>query len=184
MNTQPWFIVLPKSLGTTAIPLLGRIAFLAFLVLSCLSPARAQVSGSITGIVTDASGAPVPATVVETKNLETGSIRTATTDDAGRYLVLSLPVGEYEVTASKSGFQDAIHSGIQLVVNQEANIALRLQVTAVKSEVTVRGDAPMVSTTTLDISGLVGERAVKELPLNGRSDHQHLHDVAPGAVRP
>src|ERR1700693_3254207 len=161
---------------------LQRLTFRTlFLVLSCLPSARAQMSASIKGIVTDPSGAPVPSAAVKTKNLENGAIRTGSTDVAGRYLVPSLPVGEYEVRVTKSGFQDAIRGGIHLVVNQEATVDLRLQIGAVKSEVTITGDAPMVSTTTRDISGLVAEQQVKELPLNGRS-YDLLLPLNPGIV--
>jgi len=151
------------------------------MVLSCLASVRAQISASIKGIVTDSSGAPVPSATVKTKNLETGAIRSGITDDLGRYLVLALPVGEYQVRVAKPGFQDAIRSGIHLVVGQEANVDLRLQVGAVNSEIMVTGDAPVVSTTTSDISGLVGEQAVKELPLNGRS-YDLLLPLNPGIV--
>jgi hypothetical protein len=140
-----------------------------FMVLSCLPSVRAQISASIKGIATDPSGAPLPSAVVKTKNLETGASRSGITDDAGRYLVLALPIGEYEVRVTKPGFQEAIRSGIHLVVGEEAIVDLRLQVGAVNSEITVTGDAPVVSTTTSDISGFVGEQAVQELPLNGRS---------------
>jgi hypothetical protein len=99
----------------------------------------------------------VPSAVVRVKNLETGATRNSATDDAGRYLVLSLPVGEYELRATKPGFQDAIRSGIHLVVGQEASIDLRLQVGVEISQITVTADASIVSTTTRDISGLVGE---------------------------
>jgi hypothetical protein len=143
--------------------------------------AHAQVSASITGIVTDPSGAPVPLATVKAKNLETGAVRNSITADSGRYLVLSLPVGEYEVLASKSGFQDALRSGIRLVVGQEASVDLKLQVTAVTAEVRVNGDAPIVSTTTKDISGLVGEQQMKDLPLNGRS-YDLLLPLNPGVV--
>src|SRR6266436_2839458 len=152
-----------------------------FMVLSCLASVRAQISASIKGIVTDSSGAPVPSATVKTKNLETGAIRSGITDDLGRYLVLALPVGEYQVRVAKPGFQDAVRSGIHLVVGQEANVDLRLQVGAVNSEIMVTGDAPVVSTTTSDISGLVGEQAVKELPLNGRS-YDLLLPLNPGIV--
>ena len=147
-----------------------RYVLLALLTLTLRLPAaQAQVSASIRGIVTDASGAPVAQVAVRTKNLETDAVRTTTTDDAGRYLVLALPVGKYEVRISKSGFQDAVQSGIHLVVGEEAKVDLQLQLPTVKSEVNVTGDAPIVSVTTRDISGLVGELAVKDLPLNGRS---------------
>jgi hypothetical protein len=162
-----------------------RLFMLAFLVLPllvlCSPHAQAQTSASIKGIVLDPSGAPVPGASVKAKNLETSSTRTTTTDELGRYLLLALPVGEYELRVSKSGFRDAIHTGIYLVVGQEANVDLRLQVSSVTSEVSVHGDAPMVSTTTSDISGLVGEQAVKDLPLNGRS-YDLLLPLNPGIV--
>lgn len=161
---------------------LGNFLFSTALLMTALVlPAHAQVSASITGIVTDPSGAPVPSASVQTKNLETGAIRDGSTDDAGRYLVLSLPVGEYEVRVSKSGFQEAIRSGIRLVVGHEASVNLKLQVTAVKAEVQVNDDAPIVSTTTKDISGFVGEQQVKDLPLNGRS-YDLLLPLNPGIV--
>src|SRR5258708_4134575 len=152
-----------------------------FLLLVCLTPTRAQVSASIKGIVTDPPGAPVPSASIPAKSAEPRAIRTAITDDAGRFLVLSLPVGEYEVRAAKPGFQDAVRGGLHLTVGQEASVDLRLQVSGVQSEVTVTGDAPMVSTTTRDISGLVGEQAVKDLPLNGRS-YDLLLPLNPGIV--
>src|SRR5579862_764085 len=129
----------------------------------------AQVSASIKGTVTDPTGATVPSSAVTAKNLETGSARRAVTDESGRFILLLLPVGEYEVRAAKPGFQDAVRSGIRLAVGQEATVDLTLPVSAAKSDVLVSGDAPVVSTTTTDISGLVGERQVKDLPLNGRS---------------
>jgi hypothetical protein len=152
-----------------------------FITLSCWPSAHAQTSASIKGIVTDPSGAPVPSATVKTMNRETGAVRTILSDAAGRYLVVSLPVGEYEVRVTKSGFQDAIRSGLHLVVGEEASVDLRLQVGDVKSEITVTGDAPIISTTTTDISGLVGEVAIKELPLNGRS-YDLLLPLNPGIV--
>jgi hypothetical protein len=151
------------------------------LLLACLPSAGAEVSASIKGMVTDPSGAPVPSAAVKTKNLETGAIRSSVTDDAGRYLVLSLPVGEYEIRVSKGGFQEAIRSGIHLLVGGEANVDLQLQVGVEISQITVRADAPIVSATTRDISGLVGEQAVRELPLNGRS-YDLLLPLNPGIV--
>ncbi len=152
-----------------------------FMMLSCLPPARAQVSASVKGIATDASGAPVFAATVTAKNTETGAERTTITDDAGWYQFVWLPVGQYELAVAKPGFQEAIHGGIRLVVGQEASVDLKLQVSAVKAEVRVTGDAPIVNTSTKDISGLVGEQQVKDLPLNGRS-YDLLLPLNPGVV--
>lgn len=162
-------------------PALSALALFIFVLASCSLSARAQVSASITGNVTDPSNAPVPAATVTAKNTETGAERSSVTDDAGRYQIVSLPVGQYEVKVAKSGFQEAIRSGIRLVIGQEAAVDLQLQVSAVRAEVRVTGDAPIVSTTTRDISGLVGEQQVKDLPLNGRS-YDLLLPLNPGIV--
>jgi Carboxypeptidase regulatory-like domain len=151
------------------------------LILLCLPSARAQVSASISGVVSDPSSAAVPSATVITRNLETEVVRTTTTDEAGRYLVVALPVGVYEVKVSKSGFQDSTRSGIQLNVGQEASIDVRLAVSAVKAAISVSVDAPVLNTSTSDISGLVGAKEIKQLPLNGRS-YDLLLPLNPGIV--
>ena len=130
---------------------------------------RAQVPASIAGVISDTSGARVPAATVTIRNLETGAIRNSVTDDAGRYQLLALPVGEYELRVSKVGFQEQVRTGIHLAVGQAASADFTLRLGGVKQQVTVEEEAPIVNTTTRDISGLVGERQVKEQPLNGRS---------------
>ena len=151
------------------------------LALAIASPIRGQGAAGISGIVSDPSGAPISSANVTTKNLETGAIRNTTTNGTGRYLVLSLPVGQYEVRVAKPGFKEAVRSGIQLAIGQEARIDLSLQVGAVETQVIVTSDASLVSTTPSDISGLVGERQIKELPLNGRS-YDLLLPLNPGIV--
>jgi len=129
----------------------------------------------------DPSGAVVPAAAVTAKTTETGSVRTTVTDDAGRYQALSLPVGEYEVRVAKQGFQEEIRSGIHLAVGQEASVDLVLRLGPIAEQVKVIAEAPMVTTTSADISGLVGEQQVKDLPLNGRS-YDELMTLNPGVV--
>jgi len=72
------------------------------------------------------------------------------------------------VTVAKDGFQTTVRGGIHLVVGQAATLDFTLQVGAVAERVTVTGDLSSVSAMTTDISGLVGEQQVKNLPLNGR----------------
>jgi hypothetical protein len=159
-----------------------RCATLAFLWLLATLPAHAQISASIKGVVTDPSGAPVDGAQVTGTNTETAATRSVTTDGNGRYQLVSLAVGQYEVTASRDGFQDALRSGIRLAVGQEASVDFRLNVSTVKARVEVTEDAPMLSAaTTRDISGLVNEQQVKDLPLNGRS-YDLLLPLNPGIV--
>jgi len=115
------------------------------------------------------------------KDTETGILRTTTTEADGTYLLIALPVGVYELTASKSGFQDSARDGIQLNVNQEVTVDIKLPVGSLKEAVNVSGDAPIVNTTTADVSGLVDARQIKQLPLNGRS-YDLLLTLNPGIV--
>src|SRR5579883_3116207 len=130
------------------------------------------VGSSLSGTVKDASGAGVPAAAVTVKNVETGAERKLVTDESGRYSAPSISVGKYEVTASKEGFSSQTKSGIDLVVGQSITVDLLLPVGQVREVVTVEENATGVNLSTQPISGLVSERQVKELPLNGRSYDQ------------
>src|ERR1051326_3947261 len=141
----------------------------------------AQVTATVSGKVEDSTGAAIPGASVTVTSLETGAARTVTTGETGTYRVLSLPVGRYEVKAELIGFKIALQTGITLVVGEEAVVNLKLEVGATQEEVTVTGEAPIVNTTTASVSGLVGEREVKDLPLNGRS-FDNLITLNPGAV--
>ena len=143
--------------------------------------AGAQVSAALTGIVTDASGAAIPAANVTATSIETAAVRTTRTDSIGRYQLLELAVGRYQVTVSKDGFQTTVRDGIRLAVGQTAILDLALQVGAVQEQVTVTGDLSPVSTGTTDASGEVAEDQIKNLPLNGRS-YDLLTLLNPGVV--
>ena len=151
------------------------------LALTVTSAARAQVSGAISGTAADSSGAVLPGVNVAVQSLETGAIRAAVSDGMGRYSVLSLPVGRYEVRAQKAGFRTEVRTGITLDVGQEATVDLVLQLGEIREQVTVTGEAPLVSATPTATAGLVGERQVKDLPLNGRS-YDELLTLNPGVV--
>jgi Carboxypeptidase regulatory-like domain/TonB-dependent Receptor Plug Domain len=144
-------------------------------------PVVAQVSAAISGRVTDQTGAAVSGATVTAKDTDMGISRVTVTDAAGRYELPALPLGPYEVEAAKSGFAGAIRSGILLVVGQDATADLTLKVGSVSEQVKVIADAPIVNATTQDISGLVGEKEVKDLPLNGRS-YDLLLTINPGVV--
>ena len=147
----------------------------------CSLAAEAQVSASLSGRVTDQTGAVVSGATVTAENLDTGLSRTAVTDQAGRYELVALPVGQYDVRAKKAGFAERVRTGLSLVVGQDATVDLSLPVGNANEQVKVVADAPIVNATTQDISGLVGEKEVKELPLNGRS-YDLLVTLNPGIV--
>jgi len=153
------------------------------LALSAILAAQivAQGESSIEGAVTDSSGGGIPGVSVQIKNLETGAERLLTTDDSGRFSAAALSVGQYEVRAEKSGFRAEIKNGISLVVGQRLSVDLILQIGDVRQVVEVPSVPTVVAVTTDDSSGLVGERQVKELPLNGRS-YDQLITLNPGVI--
>jgi hypothetical protein len=144
-------------------------------------PARGQADASISGMVRDASGAGIDAAIVVIKNIETGSEREIQTDSSGRFHAPSLVVGSYELVVDKPGFRSERRSGVLLVVGQHEELALTLQVGDIKQTVEVNANPDQLSATTEDTSGLVGERQVKELPLNGRS-YDQLLTLNPGTI--
>src|SRR5256886_1224628 len=157
-------------------------AVFAFALSAILAaPVFAQGESSVEGAVTDSSGGGIPGVSVQIKNLETGAERLLTTDDSGRFSAAALSVGQYEVRAEKSGFRAEIKNGISLVVGQRLFVNLTLRIGEVQEAVVVQGEIPPVSVTTQDISGLVGERQVKDLPLNWRS-YDQLLTLNPGVV--
>jgi hypothetical protein len=143
--------------------------------------AWAQNSASIVGQVLDPSEAVVAGAAVTAKDTETGLTRSAATDDTGHYHLLALPVGLYELRVNKSGFSETVRAGIGLVVGQQAEVNIALRLAGTSQQITVSEDAPLVNVTSADISGLVNDRQVKDLPLNGRS-YDELLMLNPGVV--
>ncbi len=144
-------------------------------------PARAQADASISGTVRDVSGAGIDAAIVVISNIETGSEREIQTDSSGHFHAVSLVVGRYELVVDKPGFRSERRSGVVLVIGQHEELALTLQVGDIKQTVEVNANPDQLSATTEDTSGLVGERQVKELPLNGRS-YDQLLTLNPGTI--
>lgn len=161
----------------------GLVCLLAMVLLAfALAPsAGAQDLASISGTVVDPQNAVVTGAAVDVKNADTGATRSTTTDGVGRFRVASIPVGNYEVDVRKGGFEESVQSGIHVVVGQDANASVALRLGSVSETATVVSDAPTVSVESADVSGLVGEQQVKDLPLNGRS-YDLLVPLNPGVV--
>jgi outer membrane receptor protein involved in Fe transport len=155
---------------------LGRVVVIVLIGLgSCLVAAsgRAQTVGaSLQGIVTDSSGAALPNADVVVIGVATGAVWELKTDSTGHYRVPVLPPGEYEVHVSQTGFQPLARRGIHLVVGQNAVLDVALEVGRIAEEMTVSGTAPFINTTSGSVSGLVGDKEIRDLPLNGRSFQQ------------
>src|ERR1700748_2048027 len=153
----------------------------AALVLTA-APVYAQVvGGSIGGTITDASGAAIPGATVVIRNQETGSQRQLITNGEGLYSAPSIPIGRYSVSATRDAFATQQRDGIVVTVGQSVRVNVALSASAVSQNVEVTDKPAPVDLTTQQTSGLVDERQVKNLPLNGRS-YDQLITLNPATV--
>lgn len=159
-----------------------RSATVVALFLLCVATAFGQeIGGTISGTVTDPSGAAVASANIAVRNLGTGEDRKTTTDADGSYRVPSLPPGNYQVRIEATGFRTEVRAGISLAVAQHAAIDVQLVVGAQTQTVEVTEAAPLIEATSSALSGLVDERQMRDLPLNGR-DFFQLTMLQPGVV--
>ena len=151
-------------------------------LLACFAASlQAQVSGVISGTITDPSGAVVSGASVTIVNLDQGAVRTAVSNGQGWYEAGPLPAGAYEIRALKQGFAETVRTGVRLAVGQEATVDLRLSLGESNQQVTVNADAPLLGSGAARVSGLVGDKEIRDLPLNGRS-YDELLTLNPGVV--
>ena len=110
------------------------------LLIVCSQPLSAQVdTGTITGIVSDSSGAVLPAATVVLKNEGTGEVRNGATNEHGEFVFTPVQVGKYELSVSASGFQTKVPSGLELQVQQRLNVLIPLTVGTSTEKVVVTG---------------------------------------------
>jgi hypothetical protein len=160
-------------------------AALAALAAVALVPAaaRAQAVGSITGVITDQSGAVIPGVTVEATNAGTGLVRTIATDSDGRFDLPQLQPGRYNVRASLSGFRTVERQAVQVSVDDTTRVDFKMSVGGVEENVTVSGEAPLVETSHATMGITIDQQKVVELPLNGRNFTQ-LGTLIPGVLAP
>src|SRR5262245_40404795 len=144
-------------------------------------PLAAQaIGGSLQGVVTDASGAAVPAARVVVLNTGTGAARELATDEGGRYSVPLLPPGEYQIKVTARGFSQVTRR-TQLDIGQTISVDVALEVGAVETTIDVTAETPRINLANGSVSGLVDDRQIRDLPLNGRS-FQQLALLQPGVT--
>src|ERR1041385_5226987 len=144
--------------------------------------AYAQVSGAtLSGTVTDATGAVIPGVTISIKNRATGIARTVTSDEAGLYSAPNLQAGNYDITATQAGFSTVMQSNIELTVGaqQQLNISMKVGQSAELIEVTEA--APLVQLASSTLSAEIDSKQILDIPLNGR-DWASLATLSPGVT--
>jgi len=160
-----------------------RTALLPMLVALVTSgwQAFAQTSAGLKGVVTDSSGAVVPAAEIVVTNLDNGARRQAVTNDTGDYDIPLLPPGRYKIVGRKPGFKQATREDLRLELNQIAQIDFTLTAGEVSETVEVQASAPLLESNTSSVGHVIETKAVSDLPLNGRNFAQ-LAILGPGVT--
>ncbi len=159
---------------------------LLLLILSALPVAAQTLYGSLTGTVTDASGAAVPAAKVEALNTNTGNTKTTQTDERGGYLMSDLQPGVYKITISAPAFASRVFSGTTVTPNAVLRMDVTVSVTQVNESITVGANSVMLQSDRADVNNQLRAEQITELPLinsQGRN-FQVLYKILPGFTPP
>ena len=148
----------------------GFFLFVCVIMLCGVLTAVAQfTTASLAGVVTDSSGAVIPAAKLTLTNQQTGLSHSLLSDVQGHYLFTGLPVGHYQLVVEKIGFTAYKQTGIELTVNQSATQNVSLQIGKVTEEVTVGANVELINTREATVGQLIDERRIVDLPLDGRN---------------
>lgn len=142
----------------------------ALLAVSAAVPSYAQTAatGTISGTVTDASGAVVPKAAITVINTDTGASRTLNSNDQGQFNSTFLQPGHYEVIATGSGFGKVDRKNLNLTVGQVLSVDVALPAASATAEVTVTDASPLIDTEKVQVSQTISQQMVSNLPVNGR----------------
>jgi hypothetical protein len=157
-------------------------ALIVFLFCAVVGSAQ-ENTATITGQVQDSSGASVAGATVTARNVQTGFDRSVTTNDSGNYTLPLLPIGTYDVTTEKTGFEKTVKTGVLLQVDQHARLDMVLHVGAITNTIQVTAEVPLTQTDSSSTGAVIDNRKVIELPLNGRQFYS-LALLVPGVAPP
>ena len=146
-----------------------KLQFLFLLLAATLLAVFGQTFGEISGLVTDASGAAVPAARITVTNTQTNLTRTGESNEAGNYSFPALPPGTYSIRVERDGFQAEFRPSVLLQVQQTARLDFRLNVGSVTEVAQVTSDAPLLNTENATVGTVIENRRIVDLPLNGRN---------------
>ena len=158
-----------------------RACLVLLLWLVSVTSISAQTTSTITGEVRDTNSALLVGVRISAKHLDTGVTRTTISEAQGRFVFPGLPVGVYELRAEQQWFETVVRRNVQLTVNDTVDIHLVMKVSGLTASVTVISPEAAVNTTSAELSYLVGERLIRDLPLNGRN-YTDLALLQPGVI--
>jgi hypothetical protein len=146
-----------------------RITALGIVLLSLVLPLAAQDRASINGTILDPSAAVVPGATVEMNSIATGFHRQTVSNDHGVYEFQSLPVGSYQISISKSGFEPFVISRVDVLVGQVRTLDAKLHIGSTANSVEVIAASDVLNQGNAEVSGVIEAEQIREIPLNGRN---------------
>jgi len=149
--------------------LLRSLLCLAVVALTLGGCLWGQATSQIQGVVLDPAGAAVPAAEIKATQTDTGVVRTTTSGGDGTYVLANLAIGPYRVEVTKSGFSTYVQTGIVLQVGANPTLNVSLKVGAVSESIQVEANTTLVETQNTSIGGVIENKRILELPLNGRN---------------
>jgi hypothetical protein len=170
-----------KHSGASVAVLVMALATVAGIVILAGLSAAQVVGATVSGLISDTSGAAISGATVSSKNLDTGEIREVVTNAEGFYSIPNLLPGSYDVTVTANQFSQAVRKGIGLTVGAQQALNISLKPGRVTEVVEVSSTPPDVQTASSAVSSTVDSRTVRELPLNGR-DWTTLATLEPGVL--
>ena len=133
-----------------------------------------SINGTIRGLVTDVNGSPVSGAKITVKNLDTGFTREATSSSDGVYIAPDLPIGNYSVQTSSSGFGGITQTGVHLDAGTSATVNQELKPGNVVTQVEVTGDAPIIEPARFDLGRTISAEETQNLPLPSRNPYNFI----------
>ncbi len=154
-------------------------AFVAGLFLVVAITSAQTDTATITGIVTDSSGAAVPGASVQAINQANGLEYTAESNSTGNYVITALPIGTYDLTATSEGFQTLLRPNVTLSAGTRARVDVELQVGSVTETVEVTAELPLLESETSSLGQAIENTTITQMPLNphGRTPPPRRHET-------
>src|SRR6185437_13841638 len=159
---------------------------LSIIVLAVSAWAQTAATAELHGVVKDPNGAVIHGASINLRDEAKNITRSAETNDAGEYNLLSVPPGQYTLTVTAGGFAKVVVKQLTLNVGQSAQYPVTMQLAAAETEITVTGEPQLIETSKSSTSTIIGQRRIENLPINGRNyvnfsltNSQLQRDVAP-----
>ena len=161
-----------------------RIVLMFVLAMAARNANAQALYGSITGTVTDSSGAVVPGALVKAVETGTGNTRQTETNDGGTYDIPTLPQGTYDVTVNRAGFENFVAQRVVVSIDSVVRVNAVIRVGAATETVQVSGQAAALQTDTAEVRAEITNKDLQELPVPVNRNYQNLLVLVPGVSPP